>query len=441
MMHGSSTLVAPAEPVSPTPPRAVSLRRNFAWTLAGNVVYAGSQWGVLVVLAKLGSPNAVGQFGLALAVTAPVMLLCGLQLRGVLATDARDDFSFGHYFSLTLMTTLVGMTLCAALAWSAGYESEVVAIIAAVAVGKGFTAVADIFYGLMQKNERMEPIAISMILTGLLSVALTAVAFFATGSVVAAASAWAISTGLVAAVYTLPLGLRMPRTSASRMSDRPLPSALAQLAWLALPLGFVMMLVSLNANIPRYFMERYWGERELGVFVALASLLLAGNTVIQALGQSASPRLAKYYAAGDLRAFKLLLGKLLGLGLAAGLVGILVAMVAGGPILRLLYTAEYAEHQTTLVWLMVAATAGFVASFLGFAMTALRRFRSQTVLFTVVALLTAISGLLLIEEWGLLGSAWTLLIASTCQAIGAAAIVAWSLQDVPTAEGRSGDVE
>ena len=31
---------------------ALSLRVNFAWTLAGTVVYAACQWGVLVVLAK-----------------------------------------------------------------------------------------------------------------------------------------------------------------------------------------------------------------------------------------------------------------------------------------------------------------------------------------------------------------------------------------------------
>ncbi len=33
---------------------ALSIHENFSWTFAGNVVYAGSQWGILVVLAKLG---------------------------------------------------------------------------------------------------------------------------------------------------------------------------------------------------------------------------------------------------------------------------------------------------------------------------------------------------------------------------------------------------
>ena len=49
--------------------KPLTLRRNFSWTFAGNAVYAACQWGMLVVLAKLGSPEMIGQFTLGLAVS------------------------------------------------------------------------------------------------------------------------------------------------------------------------------------------------------------------------------------------------------------------------------------------------------------------------------------------------------------------------------------
>lgn len=52
-------------------PRA-SLRSGFAWTLAGNGLYALSQWAVLSLLAKLGGRQMLGEYALAVAVTAPV---------------------------------------------------------------------------------------------------------------------------------------------------------------------------------------------------------------------------------------------------------------------------------------------------------------------------------------------------------------------------------
>jgi hypothetical protein len=42
--------------------KALSLRLNFSWALAGNIIYAACQWGMLSVLAKLGSPEMVGLF-------------------------------------------------------------------------------------------------------------------------------------------------------------------------------------------------------------------------------------------------------------------------------------------------------------------------------------------------------------------------------------------
>src|SRR2546425_157717 len=66
-----------------------SLRANFSWTLAGNVVYAACQWGMLIVLARLGSPTMLGQFALGLAVTTPVIIFANLQLRAVQTTDAK----------------------------------------------------------------------------------------------------------------------------------------------------------------------------------------------------------------------------------------------------------------------------------------------------------------------------------------------------------------
>ena len=76
----------------------LSLRKNFSWTFAGNVVYALSQWGMLTVLAKLGSPEMVGRFALGLSITAPIVMFTNLQLRQIQATDARGEYRFGDYF-------------------------------------------------------------------------------------------------------------------------------------------------------------------------------------------------------------------------------------------------------------------------------------------------------------------------------------------------------
>src|SRR5207237_180790 len=83
--------------------------------------------------------------------------------------------------------------------------------------------------------------------------------------------------------------------------------------------GIAMALVSFNANIPRYFIEYHLGTAQLGIFAAMAYPMVAGATVVGALGQSATPRLSQYYASGERRAFLSLLLKLVSLASALGL--------------------------------------------------------------------------------------------------------------------------
>src|SRR5262249_58494076 len=75
------------------------------------------------------------------------------------------------------------------------------------------------------------------------------------------------------------------------------------LTCLAFPLGVVMALISLTSNIPRYFIETYFGIRELGIFAALLYVTTAGMTLISAIGNSLTPRLARMSGSGDRHGF------------------------------------------------------------------------------------------------------------------------------------------
>jgi O-antigen/teichoic acid export membrane protein len=130
--------------------------------------------------------------------------------------------------------------------------------------------------------------------------------------------------------------------------------------------------------------------------------------VVAALGQATSPRLAEAFGRGDTREFRRVLGWLLALGASLGVLGVVVAALASGPILTLLYGAEYATQSRTFVWLMVAAGITYAYVFLGTATTAMRRFRIQLPIeLAGVLVILAASGIL-VPRWGLLGAAWAL---------------------------------
>ena len=259
----------------------------------------------------------------------------------------------------------------------------------------------------------MDRIAVSLMIKGPLSLLLLGLGVYLSGNIV-----WGV-TGLVLAWAAILVAWDI-RNGALMLNHMPQPrwhlKTLKKLVWLSLPLGFVMMLISLNANIPRYFIKQYLGERELGIFAAIAYLIVAGNMVVRALGESATPRLAKYYASGNSKAFRNLMIKLVAIAALLGCAGVLVAVVAGDRILIVIYGYEYAEQTNLFIWLMIAAGFTYISSFLGYGITAARYFRIQMPLFAAVATTSALACLWLLPKLGLLGAAIALIMSAIIQA-------------------------
>jgi O-antigen/teichoic acid export membrane protein len=370
------------------------------------MVYAGCQWAILAVIARLGSPAAVGQFALGLAVNAPVFLLCGLQLRGVQATDATGHHQFADYFGVRIAGVVVAVAVSGATAALTGYDAETAAVVFAVGASKAVEGLCDVHYGFLQNHERMRSTATSLALRGILSVATIAAVMAAGGGLLLAVLALVGSWTAVFLVHDVAAVRAVLRKTGERHAPRFDARTFGRIVVLAGPLGIVMMLISLRTNVPRYFLEHHVGVGDLGIFAALASVVTAGNLVISALGQSASPRLARHLHAGDLAAFRRVLGRLLVMGAVLGAFGVAFAVVLGRPALHLLFGSDYANRADVFVWLMAAGAVGYVGSFLGYAATAARRFRVQLPLFSFTLAIAAAASFWLVPRHGLLGAAW-----------------------------------
>jgi O-antigen/teichoic acid export membrane protein len=397
-----------------------SLRKNFLWTFIGNAVYAACQWAIVVVIAKAGTPEMVGVFALGTAVTAPVFIFSTLKLRSIQATDARGEFTFPHYFTLRLLTTGAALLVVIAIVFVSGYGREQRLVIFAVALAKAVETVSDVLFGALQQRERMGWISLSMIAKGVLSLVVVGGVVALSGSIVAAAMALAVSWGVVFALVDLPAGRKVLAESGTsgRIAITPDSAVLGRLLRLALPLGVVITLGSLAVNIPRYFVEHHLGARALGIYSAISYVMVAGGMVINALGQSAAPRLARNFAAGDGRAFRRLLVRLCLLGASIGSAGLLVVLVAGRPLLTLLYRPEYAEQTSLFVWLMAGQALNYTYVFLGTGVNAMRNYRIQLPIHALSTASLVATCAVLVPRHGLTGAAWAVMAGAVVEAIG-----------------------
>jgi O-antigen/teichoic acid export membrane protein len=387
------------------------LRANFAATFVGNAIFAASQWAILSLIAKLGNNEMLGQYALALAIVIPVTQFSHLNLRAVLATDIAERHPFGDYLAVRLGTTALGLAALGAIALASHYAWPVPTAVLVLGFALSVDNLSDVYYGLLQRRERMDQIAWSMVARGLMSVAALGVTLWLTRSLLAGVGALAVARTTVLLVYDRPTasaGVPL-RTSGLR--------AQAAVFCTSLPLGIVLMLLALAASLPRYAIEQNLGTAALGSFAAVASFMTVGSTIVNALGQTATPRLAGYFSAGDIPRFRRLAWQLAGLVCLLGAAGIGAALVLGRPLLGLLYRPAYGAYAGLLTWMMAAGLVSYVASMLGYVVTSARVFTAQVPVLVAAAGSSAIVSWALVPRLGLSGGVAALATAALVQAV------------------------
>lgn len=420
-----------SQPAQDNVPR-LSLRKNILWTAVGNMTYAGCQWAMLVALAKFCSAKQVGEYALGLAVVAPVLTFTNLELRSIQATDAKDEYSFGHYLGLRLTTTLLGLIVIGLLTWRADYQVEAMGVVLLVGLAKAVESVSDVIYGLLQRCERLDWIAQSMILRGTLSIGLLTLGVMTTGSLLLGITAMVGAWATVLVLHDVPRGLQVSgrfvcHCEPSNMSRLPNAASLltasfqanilGRLAWLAMPLGLVAMLGSLNANIPRYFIENGLGTAKLGIFAAIAAIFTGIYFVQIAIGHAALPRLARYYASGMVRPFLRIAVLVLGCGLINALIAVGIAAIGGSRLLRVLYSEEFASYDRLFLWLAVASAAQCISGALAYFLQAARKFRQTACIGVVNTIVICGCSACLVPRFGEVGAAYAVLAASSVSGV------------------------
>jgi O-antigen/teichoic acid export membrane protein len=354
------------------------------------------------------------------AVALPIRFLFSLKLQVVQVTDAKNDYAFGHYYALRIITSLL-MVITTGTVGFIFYPPATALIISLLGINYAIVSVREVFLGYMQKSERMDKMSTSIILQGILSLITFGFVFWASKSLWLSIIGLSISRLIVVFIYDSPVIRRLSGSIGADtvhwMSPMWSKNKLWSLVKLTAPIGLVAWLSQLFTSIPRLVLDKYSGTRDVGYFAAISSLLVAGTMITAAMGQAVSPRLAVYYVENR-RAYKQLLTKLFGIYSLLGFLGVLVSIVIGKRLLTIMFTADYGQHNWVFVQLTIAGLVLFLFSLANTALTTARRFAIQLPLYAIAAIACGLSAFLLVPRYGMLGAAWSLLICYTVGFIG-----------------------
>lgn len=381
-----------------------SLKTDVIFYLAGTGFYALSQWLIVIIYARVNGPEGVGLFAIATAISAPIVVLSQMSMRQVLIADVARRFDFAEYLVARWLFSGVAIVAVVGFAAMIGYRGVALLTITAFGIGRAFESVSDIFYARSQSHDGLNRVSGYTGMRGAVTLAASGGAMLITHSMLISAIAFAVASLLCQLVVRSIEGkliVEEDTGTARRKVSR-------ELLLHSLPLAVSQFLISLTAYAPRLILQHFGGEQLAGQAGVVEYFLSLGILGVAALGQASSSPMAKAYHCGDRRGLSKIVtvlvasATLLGSGLA------LAAYFFGEKVIMLLYGPSFAQAGTAAFTIIAGGVFGYVASILGYAVSATGHYNRMVGWSMAVLTVTVAGGYIAIAHYSLAGLGYVL---------------------------------
>ena len=386
-----------------------SLKKNISWTFAGNVAFSASQWLIVILITKMLGVEQLGIYALGMAIVSPIFMFTNLSLRSVQATDVLSQYSFTEYLSFRSLTLVVAIFVASLFAYFSGYERDVFLVILVLTTIKVFESISDVYFGMYQRSEKMEMIGRSLIYRSFLSITIAVVASIVFRDLIVILCSVVVTYLIVLMLFDM---RRLDERAALGLNifGKKARVTYKRLLIITFPLGVTLCINVLYQGFPRMLLAKYHGVELLGIFSGISYLIVVGSTVINAMGQSAIPRLAKYAKKGQ-NDFDKLLSKLFFMSMVVGVLGILFAAVFSDLFLSFVYSSEFLGQRKLFVLLMVLALIMYMSGVAGSALTSMQCFKEQAYISIVCIAVLIFASFPLIKSMQAEGATYAMTIA------------------------------
>lgn len=362
-----------------------NLKRNTFWSMLSMVTYAVAQWWILSFMARMGNIEQIGYYSLALSVVTPLAVFSNLNLRYLYVANSASDLAFSDFLSLRKWMFVIMLLIILSVAFISKYETTIQLLFITVGIYKSIESVSDMYFAFHQKNEQMSLITRSILIrSSLLFVFFTATFYFTRDILV--------SSCIIVLIYLTTLLFIDSRLTSVKFSfkgvgfhfltdnNKAYYKKLYRLFIMGLPMGMSLMIYSATIAIPRFFIEKYVGIEQLGIYTALYYLYSSILLISIALADAALPSFVRLDASGDQKAFWTLLFKYIKITVVFIAGCFLIISLFGNELLTLAYGSFFSSYKELFILGIIVSGFEIINKFLSICMTAKKILKLQPIL-------------------------------------------------------------
>lgn len=381
-----------------------SVQQNMIFNTVGSLIYYVCQWLMSVVIVRISGYEDAGILSLAMTVTASPAIVGLFNIRSYQVSDIDGQYSNKTYIQSRMYTNLLSYLVCLVMVLVGGYSLQKAAVILTFMLFKVAEGFADVYYGIEQKWERMDYAGISMTIRGIGTIILFVAGFLITGSLLFSVVAIAAFSFAVILLYDRRIVKRW-ETAEEKTGWQEIKMLLIT----CLPLAIVAFLNNLSINLPKIYLEQYFGSEVMGYYNSVASptvvVQLAATTIFAPL----VPILTLEYNQGNKDKFLGILKKFGGLVLGLSVLCLIGAKLLGRWGLVLLFQESIEPYVYLFVPVIIVSILIAVNASLFSLCTLLREIRTQYIIGVAGVVSAWILALTVVKTQSMMGVVYALI--------------------------------
>lgn len=386
-------------------------KKNVLWNMIGTTFNAFNSLFFMMIVTRINGLKSSGVFTLAFSLACLLCLIGGYEGRVYQVTDVKNEYSDVEYIVHRIITCVIMMVIVIFYCFIMKYDTYKFIVTVSLCLMKCFEVFSDVFYGVLQKDDKLYIVGISLFLKSVFSV----VAFIAFDLITKNLLISCLVLDLVWLILFLMYDL--PKSKSIIQKDSYSFLNVLRLFKTGFFSFAILFLSVYLVNAQKYALDGVVEESLQAIF----GMILMPATIISLAGQYLLQpilnTMANLYSNGEKKEFNKIVFKALLLIVAFGVVCVIGAYILGIPVLNILYSVNIVDYKLHLLIIIFGAILYSMSTLLSAALTTVRYTFVQFIVFSISSIIAFVISRILIGQFSIYGAAIAYLITMACQFI------------------------
>lgn len=379
--------------------KRISNKNNFIWNFIGTTFNAFNSLFFMIIVTRVNGLEESGIFTMAFSLACLFCLIGGYEGRVFQVTDSKEQFSDKEYIVHRIITCFITCIVVILYCFTLGYTKYKFVITVLLCLMKILEVLADVFYGILQKNDCLYIVGKSLFYKSIGSIFVFTVVDILTKNLLLSCIALNIVWFGLFIFYDLPNAKCFIEKNKKIKIEKVMGIFKA---------GFfsfsILFLAVYLVNAPKYALDGVVSsslQAVYGIILLPATFL---SMAVQYLLQPILTHLTQKFKDSDKKGFNKIILLILSVILALGIICLILAFFLGIPVLNLLYGVNIIEYRTHLMFIIVGAVFYSMSTLLSAALTTIRYTFIQFIVFSITCVFGFVVSSYLIHSLSIFGA-------------------------------------